>query len=85
MPAFGLHDDRIGPGYGVEPFQKGPHLRRQATGRLRIRGVHRDVNLTAGGLVNVGGSGGKAVARVGDTTSGGHVITGGSATVFAVD
>ena len=41
--------------------------------------------INAGGTVNLGGLGGKAVARTGDLDSNGDTIVGGSAKVFAVD
>ncbi|MHC4712003.1 MAG: phage baseplate assembly protein domain-containing protein [Planctomycetota bacterium] len=44
-----------------------------------------DATINAGGVVNLGGTGGKKVARLGDPDTGGHTISGGSSKVFAVD
>jgi len=54
-----------------------------ADGSVAVTANGGNVQLNASGLVNLGGAGGPAVARIGDAVSGGATITGGSSKVFA--
>lgn len=73
----------IKTGSGKVTIDAGGDVEIKAAGNATIEAG--TVTITGTALVNLGGTGGAAVARVGDSVSGGHTITGGSSKVKAVD
>lgn len=62
-----------------------------ADGDAKVKGTNVELDasgnatINAGGIVNLGGLGGKGVCRIGDVDTEGDAMVGGSVKVFAVD